>query len=86
MIADFDVYLAMVFLGLSYSDRAGQSVSFLHVVSSVDVEYYILPVSVWSIWGSAESNLVLEVLKFTVEPSDEGTGSCALVEFKLVLR
>ena len=42
--------------------------------------------SVRSIWGSAKSYLVLEVLKFTVEPRDKSTSSSALVEFKLVLR
>ncbi len=86
VIANFDIYLAMVFFSLSHGNRSRESVTILHIARSVNVENYILPMSIRSIWGSAKSYLVLEVLKFTVEPRDKSTSSSALVEFKLVLR
>ena len=70
VIANFDIYLAMVFFSLSHGNRSRESVTILHIARSVNVENYILPMSVRSIWGSAKSYLVLEVLKFTVEPRD----------------
>jgi hypothetical protein len=86
VIADLDINLSVVFLGLSDGDGASEFVALLYIACSVDVENHILPVSVWRVRGCAESDLVLEVLKFTVEPRDKSTSSSALVEFKLVLR
>lgn len=86
VIADLDIYLTMVFLSLSHGNGPSERITFLHIACSVDVEYYILPVSIRSIRRSTKSYLVLKVLKFTVEPRDKSTCSCALVEFKLVLR
>jgi len=84
MIAHFDINLTMVFLRLSYGNWTCERVTFLNIACSVNVENYILPVSVGLIRRSTKCNLVFEVLKLTVKPRDKGTSSCALVEFKLV--
>jgi hypothetical protein len=86
VIADLDINLSVVFLCLSDGDGSSQFVALLNVACSVDVENHILPVSVWRERRCTKSNLVLEVLKFAIEPRDKSAGSRALVEFKLVLR
>ena len=83
MEAHLNVDLAMVFLALSHCDRTGKCLSLFHVVCSVNVENCVFPVSIRSIWRSAESNWVLEVFELAIEPGDDGTCSGALLELEL---
>lgn len=86
MVAELYVDLAVVLFALSHCDRTGQCLALLYVVGSVNVEYYVLPVSVGSVWGCAESYWVFEVFELAVEPGDDRAGGGALLELKLVLR